>query len=551
MTQYIIYCRKSSESEERQVLSIESQIEEVKQLAERLQIQVSETLTESRSAKYPGRPVFGQLMKKVYRGEVKGIISWKLDRLARNPIDGAALVWALDRGKIEEIITPYNHLHNNSNDKFLIQLEFGMAKKYVDDLSDNVKRGNRAKLERGWLPGLPPLGYLNEPKERTIVADPDRFNLVRKMWELLLQGTSPPKIHRTANEEWGLRTRILNRRGGKPLSLSTIYKIFTNPFYYSIIERKEGVSQGKHVPMITEEEYWRAQEILGRKGRPRPKIHQWAFTAIIRCGECGCSITAEEKTNRYRSHYVYYHCTKKKQNIKCTQKTIRLEELERQIVECLERIYVPHNLLNLALSYLNEEEKDERQNEADHKSSLQKTYDGCQRKLETLNQMRLRDLIDDEEYLQEKRRLLDEKIRLEKGLKDFQKSTGTSRRLTAEAFVFAHEAVKRFKEAALEDKRAIMQGIGSNFILKDKKLFIELQKPFLMIQDTLERAKGENAALEPLNNSISTKKLVSHCANVPLWCTLVHDVRTFFEKTIRENSLQDAHHGFSIAHPDS
>ena len=150
MSQYIIYCRKSTESEEKQVLSIESQIKELGELCDRHNLVASGTLTESKSAKAPGRPVFNDMMKKVYNGDVKGILCWKLDRLARNPIDGSALVWALDQGKLTEIITPTGTFRNTANDKFLMQLEFGMAKKYVDDLSDNVKRGNRAKLQHGW-----------------------------------------------------------------------------------------------------------------------------------------------------------------------------------------------------------------------------------------------------------------------------------------------------------------------------------------------------------------------------------------------------------------
>ncbi|MFH1561852.1 MAG: recombinase family protein, partial [Nitrospirota bacterium] len=274
MPQYIIYCRKSTESEERQVLSIESQMKELTDLIKRLNLGVSETLTESKSAKQPGRPVFNEIMKRIYKGQVKGIICWKLDRLARNPIDGSSLIWALDQGKISEILTPHNTFKNNSNDKFLMQIEFGMAKKYVDDLSDNVKRGNRAKLERGWYPGLAPMGYLNEPKERTIVKDPERFPIIRKMWDLLLQGIRPAQILKVATEEWGFRTPVHKRIGGKPLSLSGLYKLFGNPFYYGLIERKEGVFQGIHEPMITEDEFWKVHEILGRKGRPRPQKHQ-------------------------------------------------------------------------------------------------------------------------------------------------------------------------------------------------------------------------------------------------------------------------------------
>jgi len=510
------------------VLSIESQVKELNELTKRQQLTVSEVLTESQSAKYPGRPVFGRLMKKVSRGEVKGIISWKLDRLARNPVDGGALVWALDRGKIEEIITPYSTLRNNSSDKFLMQIEFGMAKKYVDDLSDNVRRGNRMKLEKGWLPGLAPVGYLNEPKERTIVRDPDRFLLVRKMWDYLLQGMSPIKIHRIATEEWGLRGAICKGRIGAPMYLSNVYKIFLNPFYYGIIERKEGVFPGKHEPMITEKEYWGAQELLGRKGRSRPKTHRFAFTGLIRCGECGGAITAEEKTNHYGSHYTYYHCTKKIRDVKCTQKTIRAEEMERQLLEYLDRIHVPKKLLDFTLDKLKEHEKISVQKEADRKVPLQKACSDCGRRLDNLNQMRLRDLIGDEEYSKEKRKLLDEKTRLEQSIENLKRNLGKEHELTAQTFVFANEAKGRFEKGGPEEKKTILRGIGSNFLLRDKKLSIQAEKPFSILENGLPRVLGQNDRIELTENHTNKRELLLSSADTQLWCALVEDVRTFF-----------------------
>ncbi len=532
MSQYIIYCRKSTESEERQILSIESQVKELKELAERLNLEVSEILTESQSAKYPGRPIFNGMMKKVYTGKLKGIIAWKLDRLARNPIDGSALVWALDRGEIQEIVTPTTTFKDDSNAKFLMQLEFGMAKKYVDDLGDNVKRGNRAKLDKGWLPGLPPLGYLNAPEERTIIKDPDRFPLVRKMWDLLFQGVSPYKILSIANDEWGFRTRTFKKSGNNPLSTSGLYYIFGNPFYYGLIERKEGVFIGKHEPMITEEEYWRAQEVLGRKGRPRPKSHNFAFTGLIRCAECGCMVTAEEKDNRYGYHYVYYRCTKKKRGTLCRQKYINAKDLENQIGEFLEKIHVPERLLNLALDYLREEEKNEAENHLAAQKSLTKALNECQRKLSNLNQMRFTELIDDQEYVTEKRKLLGEKLRLERKAKSQDWNGKQSLERTKRAFIFAHEAKDRFKNGDSQDKRSILMEIGSNFSLRDKRLLIEAEKPFALIEKGLRPVRSENLSLEPQSNGLVKGETRLSLPVIQYWSALMDDVRTFFEQKL-------------------
>ena len=530
MSQYFIYCRKSSESEEKQVLSIESQVKELGDLCDRLGIAPTGVLTESKSAKAPGRPIFKGMMERLYKGEVKGIICWKLDRLARNPIDGSALVWALDQGKLSEIVTPHGTFHNNSNDKFLMQIEFGMAKKYVDDLSDNVKRGNRAKLEKGWLPSRPPLGYLNQPQERTIVADPERFSLVHKMWLLLLHGVSPLEILRKATNEWGLRTRKSRRSGGSPISRSGIYALFANPFYYGLLETKAGTFQGKHEPMISETEYWRAQELLGRKGRPRPKTHQFAFTGLIRCGSCGGMITAEEKVNRYGYHYTYYHCTKRDRKNPCKEKYINVEDLEIQISDYLSKIHVPEDFLQLGLEYLAQKSMGDKEKNDAARASLNQSLESCKAKLANLNQMRIKELLDDAEYMAEKKSLIEERIRLEKAINDEPGRNRKAQDLAAELLNFGHRALESFNNGSPEEKRIIFSNIGSNLFLTGRKLIIEALKPFVILENGLRALRPENEPFEPPESGFNQGENGKYSASISQWCGSVDDVRTFFIK---------------------
>src|ERR1017187_1473547 len=161
MPGYFIYCRKSSEAEDRQVLSIESQTRELEQLAEKLNLPIVEILNESMSAKAPGRPVFNEMMQRLYRDEAAGIICWKLDRLARNPVDGGSIIWAIKQHGIK-VMTPAQSYAREDDNIILMYIEFGMAQKYVDDLSKNVKRGMRAKAEKGLYPNLAPPGYVND-----------------------------------------------------------------------------------------------------------------------------------------------------------------------------------------------------------------------------------------------------------------------------------------------------------------------------------------------------------------------------------------------------
>jgi DNA invertase Pin-like site-specific DNA recombinase len=232
---YFLYCRKSSEAEDRQILSIDSQVIELKRFAAKEDIQILEVLTEAKSAKAPGvRPVFNSMMTRLFRGEADGILCWKLDRLARNPVDGGSIIWAMKQHGLI-IVTPLQTFSQAEDNVVWMYLEFGMAQKYVDDLSRNVKRGLKTKAEMGWFPGPTPPGYLNRTQpngHKTIVKEPKRFPIIRKGWELMLTGKHTPA------DVWEIANNVLGYRTGraKPMSRSTIYNIFSTPFYYGRYE---------------------------------------------------------------------------------------------------------------------------------------------------------------------------------------------------------------------------------------------------------------------------------------------------------------------------
>jgi len=476
---YFVYCRKSSESEDRQVLSIDSQRTEAQRLiSAQGDVEVVEVLEESRSAKAPGRPVFDQMLQRIERGEAEGIIAWHPDRLARNSIDGGRIIYLLDCGRLQDLRFSTFSFENNSQGKFMLSIIFGYSKYYVDSLSENVRRGYRAKLEQGWLPGLAPVGYLNDTVSKTIVIDPERFPIVRRLWRLMLsESAGPHQLWRLATETWHLTTVPRRRLGGAPVSLSGIYKILGNAFYAGLIPWNGKVYPGKHEAMITVEEFERVQDLLGRPHRPRPKRHVFAYTGLIRCGECGYAVTAEHKVNRYGSRYLYYHCSKRSPQRRCSQPVIEIGALEEQIETFLSEITLPTSINSWVDKVLRRQPDAEKEAAEALQQELSRKLPALDRQLANLTRLRIKDAISDDEFVAQRTELSQERVAIEKQIATLEHST-TWFEPAETAISFSHRALEAFRQGDEHDKRKILKITGSNLVLRDKKLSIEAAKPF-------------------------------------------------------------------------
>ncbi len=483
MPTYVIYARKSTESEERQVMSIDSQVHELRAIAARNGATVSDVLTEAHSAKAPGRPVFSELMRRVRKGEVSGILCWKMDRLARNPYDAGVVLQAQLDGKIERIITSDGIKNSDGNDRLLGSFEFALATKYIDDLRANVKRGNRARFQRGWINYIPPPGYMNDRIAKTIAKDPERFDLVRQMWTLLLTGSvRPSQILKTANETWHFRTRKYRSRGGTPMSSSVMYAMFANPFYAGTIRLRNGeVYPGAHEPMVTREEFARVQELLGRPGRPRPIRHRFPFTGLIRCSNCGGTATAEEHVKRSGKRYVYYRCSHNRTGRPCREPAVPAQTLLDQLAAALLTLRITEKAQRWIEARLQRSISGEANQVQATRESQERALQDLRREEDNLLSLRLRDQIDDATFVARRDDSRRRREALEASLGSATKSAGELLQRLRDVLAFSARAHEVFTTGSPVQQRQILETVGLNYTLGARKASYTLKNPFRMI----------------------------------------------------------------------
>ena len=516
----ILYARKSSEGEDRQVQSLDDQARLLRAHARKHGLLIVDELAEAKSAKDPyRRPLFEEMLERLERGEADGILCWHLNRLFRNLVDSGRVGHLLQQGRIQAIETP-ERAYRPEDNVLLFSVESGMANQYIRELSQGVRRGMASKVEKGWAPQLAPPGYRNDLYNHTIVADPECFALLRQAWELMLTGTvTVPQMLACLNGEWGFRTRQDRRRGGTPLSLPSAYRMLHSVFYAGRFEREGVVYDGRHPAMVTLDEWERVQTIMAREGGARYRRHEHAYAGLIRCGRCGCRVTAEvQKGHSGRGHYVYYHCTNRRGV--CDKRGVREGELERQIVASLEGVRIHPKVEELLCDVIGRwQEEPGRKAEARY-AGLHRSLEAARSQQRELIGLRLKKLIDDDLLQAEQGRLTGEIL----GLEREASRLGTDMTRQVESAVrsihFAAHARAQFAAGDVRTRRLIVQALGVGFTLTGKSLRVE-RHPLLEYigehQEALnalpnakqppEKTLAESGAFEPGEiGSGSTKK---------------------------------------------
>lgn len=467
---YILYARKSSEDKNKQILSLESQVANMQKLAKELGLSVVEVFQESKSAKKPdNRPQYEKMIKMIKRGEVEGIICWKLDRLSRNPWDSGKIQWFLQQGIIKEIQTMERRYLPEDN-ALIFNVESGMANQYIRDLSKNVKRGIQTKLEKGEWANFAPIGYRN--KNGKVFPDKDKTKYIIRAFELYATGGYSVKAIADILYKDGFRSR-----SGYKYHKSKIYKLLLNPFYYGVMRMKGKFYAGKHEPIISKELFDIVQNVILGKNHIKRQKHFFPLRGFFYCHKCGCMLTASLKKG-----FTYYYCTNGKGNCNEHKKYIRSEDLNGKLAGSFSDLRFNPEIIEIM--YLSAKEKTEHK-----KGYLEKAKNTLLRELEVvkLKSGRLLEgyvsnVVQEDGYKSKSEELEKQEADLKVQLKKIEKklAVGVSTlEQTKKVFLDASKAEKDFLEAGDGEKRSMLELLLLNATVENNELAsVSYKRPY-------------------------------------------------------------------------
>ncbi len=473
---YILYARKSTEEDDRQVLSIEAQFVELQEYAAKEKLEIVASFQEAKTAKEPGRMKFAEMLAMLEKGKADGIISWHPDRLARNSVDGGKIIHLVDRGLIKSLKFPCFWFEPTPQGLFMLNIAFGQSKYFVDNLRENVKRGLRQKIRNGTWPGWAPVGYTNNPKTRGIDVDDEKAPKMRKLFEMYATGAYT--LHSLAN--WCKENGLVGNLG-KPLVIANIQKNLQNIFYLGLMKWKGEIFEGKHEPLISKKLFDKCQEVMAKRGKVQEvRKHHFAFLGLLKCASCGCSITGE----RQKGHN-YYRCTKKKGL--CQEKHyLREEALAEQIKSFLQKVSLSSQDTEKVLAALESEQDKARQSAQAEVGILKEKLSQIEIKLQKLLDIYLADALSTEEYAAKKASLLSQKVALAEKITDFE-TKGLSWLEPAREFVKSlNQAAKLIDGDNLSELPTFLKNIGSNHILRNRQFVFAPKIEYKLVAERSE-----------------------------------------------------------------
>ena len=498
MRKYFIYCRKSTEDEDRQILSIDAQLSELNAIALQGGMSIAATFTESKSAKGPGRAVFNEMLRRIEQGEANAILSWKLDRLARNFDDGGKIIGLLQRGVIQEIRT-FEKSYLPTDNVLMIAVELGMANQYVRDLSTNIRRGIREKIRRGIYSSKAPLGYINEPRLRTIEPHPQYFPKIKRVMELFATG----QYSLTAIQKELATAGIVGNLSKKPLPLSSIANFLRNPFYYGVFLHKGEMHQGIHAPMISKKTFDEIQTALVTVGKPRKKRGDkgFLFLNFATCATCGHCVTGERHIKRSGRRYRYYRCShKNKLPHSADPSLIPEEKFAEEVKRNATLVSIPDDWKEKFLAQIEIWQNHEAQVRQRHVDRIKSELATLKSKIDRLNTAFTEGGLELSEFKELKNPLIVQKAVLEQQLVKAEKGEASPIELLKKLILEANQAQKWVFQNNWLEMKSFLQKVGLNRQIRTQTLTVSFKKHWCSLAETTVAA--QRAASESERNSI-------------------------------------------------
>lgn len=550
-----IYCRKSEESEERQVLSLPAQRDEAMNLIAKFGFTKAVHYEESKSAKFSGqRRQFTQMMRDIRSGKINAIICWKLDRLARNMVEGGQIIDLLQEGVIKVIITPFK-TYTPKDNTLLMAVEFGAAKQFSVELSENIIRGLAKKANNGCPPARATIGFLNNrlggKGERKWMVDNERLPIIRQIFQMYLSGNySGTQIYRWATETAKLTTVTYKRSGNKLISCSAIYTLLRNPIYAGFFYVQGERYVLKNLPhLITESEHYRILQMLSGNTAPKTQKHHAIYTGYIKspqgefvgpdikmqlicdckhkfayahktnCPKCRAEIS-KLKAPKYL-YYVYYRNVAKAKQ-KTSKKYISETEITRQLVTYIKsNLILSPFLVDWCKAYYRKELLNDRLSEFEEIESNRK------KRIKELEakKVRCREMLADAIFSKEEYQNDVEKINAElASMQDY--STHKEWLIRGdEILTIGSRIVDRLENGSFKDKKEMVDILGSNLFWDEKNLIIVYPKEIQRVIDGLNEATKKNIEFEPKNTLADRDQTGVFVSVIPILSRMLQDVR--------------------------
>ncbi len=466
----VIYARVSSKEQEREGFSIPAQLELLRNYANSKGMYISKEFEDVETAKCTGRTNFNEMLKYLKNSkDCHTILVEKTDRLYRNLPDYVTVDnLPLDIHFVKEgvVLTPQSH----SSEKFMHLIKVGMARQYVQNLGEEVKKGLLQKAKDGYINGKAAYGY-KKSNRRECVVDEATSPLVLRAFELYSQNNISIRALTKRLYDEG----FVYKDNHPKIAKSQLEHILKNPFYYGMIQFKNELYQGKHEPLITKQMFDNAQIAFRKDSKPKHVIPKnFLFAGMLKCAKCGCTISGEIKKGKY----IYYSCTGGKGTCEQQHKYIKEENIEKQIIQALDKIKITDEHKTWINKMLVESFKDEQKYTKERLNSLYSQKNKLQDRIDNIYLDKLDGKITEDYWLAKHNQWMNDLAMINGNITAYENTNNNFIELGARFIKICSEVGTLYKFADNSEKQELINSVLQNFLVDGENLSYEYKKPF-------------------------------------------------------------------------